>query len=295
LLAIHRLQRVVNDGRFSFQVDLVVESESELLSPSATIQNYDIQHGHALLWGADFFGKEKAGKLVRGGISKSDALQLLFNRQGSLLIGLLGLAMPDYDEEYMQVQLSKPLLAMMAALLVYEGEYTARASEQLVAVEAGIRRNRDRALWKSFEDDAIMNLLRTAVAFKEKPEKQHFQPFNSTAKQIAKHYCHFLKKCMILQYGLSESSDTAMAVAAFVNAQPVAPSLMRPGWWAARLRGGHPGVGGRSVHPQVEVYARQFRWLSDQANSDSIHSRDNGQLADLVAEWKVSGFGCSLK
>ncbi|MDY6822548.1 MAG: nucleotidyltransferase domain-containing protein [Thermodesulfobacteriota bacterium] len=310
LLKMRRIQQAVNDGRFGFQVDLVIESFEELVDPEPTIQNYDIQNYKQWLWGEDIYAcsRHRPRILDPSKIYVADGLKLLFNRLGSLLIGLKELNKSSPKPEYVQVQLSKPLFAMMISLLISEGLYNGRVTEQFKIVCRQKTMEHSHSLWEILDDD-MMALLQMAVVFKKTPEPGHFRPFQVYADFIGKYYYLFLLRFLAWAYDAPDATEEDAILLAFRQHQPVQVDIVSSSWWVAVARYVQTGKSkvrfpSQSVHPLVDVYCEMVRWLGSYVSktgdadcSDSVHGitqKSIEELSALIEKWRNSAYGCKL-
>lgn len=284
MLSLNRIHRKLNDGRFSCSIDLLVVSQRELQDPPPIILHYDIQQSHEWLWGERLLGKELCRILPKDSLSRSDAVQLLLNRLASLIIGLSMLQQKTFDDCYLQVQLSKPLLAMMAAMQVKARCYQVSVKDQLAWAK------------QQWQDAKLLNLMDTAVQFRHDPQLEHFQPYKQTASTIAKYYFTFLKDYISGHYGTSPDSLESLIVA-MRAAQPRQWDMLSPSWWASRLRAARIEVKVRrptyGPHPQVDVYESLLRWMAQYLDNPELINIDDTKL--LINLWKVSGYDCAIK
>lgn len=114
-------------GRFAMkQVDLTLRGEASLRRRSGKLADYDLQHGHRLLWGrSDPCAHMPA--LGPRDIAPFEATWLLRNRGIGLLLARLYLdrgALHDEDRENFYIEVNKAWLAMGDALWVLAGRYT---------------------------------------------------------------------------------------------------------------------------------------------------------------------------
>jgi hypothetical protein len=308
MLALSRILRILNDGRFGCQIDLVIASRRELLDPRASILNYDVQQSHAWLWGEKFFSSTSYRRLDAHRILQSDALQLLLNRQASLMIAFSLLQEGKFEVHYLQVQLAKPLAAMMAAIQIAEQSYTLPIREQLAWIEAGRQEQSSKRLWKVFRDDRLLHLLQQTTEFKHEPQPKHFEPYETNIDTIARSYHLFLQAFLAHHYKQPEETDISDLVATMRSHQPTQIDLCAPSWWASRLRAHQQGVRTRppgiGPHPQVDVYAAQLMWMSRHLRGSGDDWRkwipwlkveeDTNELSSLIGAWKASGYDCRL-
>jgi hypothetical protein len=201
-----------------------------------------------------------------------------------LIIGLSLLASGSPDHTYLQVQLSKPLLAMMAAAQVEAGCYQVAARDQLRWMQTRV------------EAAGLLELLQTAVDFRHAPSPEHFQPFDQTAATIAGHYFEFLTAFMGRHYG-APTQELPSLITAMQNHQPKQWDLIAPSWWACRLRARAAGLRarrpGRGPHPLIDVYAAHLRWM-ERYVAGEVHL-DADELKNMIQAWKISGYDCKLR
>jgi hypothetical protein len=301
LFSISRIQNRINDGRFPFQVDLVVESIQELRQPNPTIQNYDIQNAHKHIWGESFFKNETYYRLPMESVSPADALQLLLNRQASLMIGFAELNKAKRkDIRYLQVQLSKSLCAMLAALTISEGCYQIRAKDQMKWLHSQLKNHEEGGLWEIFQDKELLSLLEANEVFRHTPDRNHFEPFWTTINYIAKQYHAFLFAYMKWHYKLSPESEWKKTLDAFRLAQPMQWDLVSLSWWASWFRRQEACLTIRwpshAPHPQISVYLDHLSWLHGYVfGSRGDKSKQLQELENLISLWKASGYGCHLR
>ncbi len=309
MLALHRIGRRLNDGRFGCQIDLVVVPADELADPPPTLLQFDMQQHYVWLWGQRVFESGGARRLTPDRLSPGDALQLLLNRQASLMIGLSLLRQDPVDGPYLQVQLSKPLFAMMSAVLIAERRYVVPVRRQLELIEADRRQRRSEPLWQVFQDEQVMDLLRVAVRFKHEPKPEHFVPFEENIETIARSYHDFVKTFVAHHYGLPTDGPIGALVDAFCAQQQRRLDILSPPWWACWWRSRSVGLRARrptyAAHPQVDVYAAHLLWMTQHVTgrpqpwraalpaARSCPQRD--ELDVLIDAWKVSGYGCAIR
>ncbi len=309
MLALRRIMQHLNDGRFGCQIDLVVTTNQELRDPDPLILNFDIQQAHLWLWGEKIIESGLGRTLNPNEISRGDALQLLLNRQASLMIGLSMLRKADRNLPYLQVQLSKPLLAMMVAVQIMEGTYRVPVSDQLVWIEAHRNEKASDPLWRPFHDDRFFHLLRESVRFKQAPRPEHFAPYDKSAALISQSYYSFLKTFLAQHYNLPTDSSINDLIIAIRSVQPRQWDLFSIAWWGCRLHAGYRGIvtlpPGHRPHPQVDVYGSHLLWMS-QFVEDHKHDwrrmvhwyrqvKSCDELEILIGAWRVSSYGCRLR
>jgi len=309
MLALRRIMHRLNDGRFGCQIDLIVATDQELRDPDPLILNFDIQHAHTSLWGEKIIESGLLRTLKPNEISRADALQLLLNRQASLMIGLSMLRKANPNLPYLQVQLSKPLLAMMAAVQVMEGTYRVPVSDQLEWIEAHLNEKPADPLWQPFHDNPFFRLLCESVKFKQSPRPEHFAPYDKSAALIAQSYFRFLKTFLAQHYNLPTDSSINDLIVAMRSHQPRHWDLFSIAWWRCRLHAGYGGIvtlpPGHRPHPQVDVYGSHLLWMSQLVEDHKQDWRSMLQwyrqvepcdeLEILIGAWRVSSYGCRLR
>ncbi len=307
LLRLHRIARRLNDGRFDHTVDLEIASLPTLLRPPSTLLETDLRASPRLLWGEDPLAG--LGGSAGGEIRPGDALQLLFNRQASALYGLRLLSREPLNIPYLQVQICKPLLAMMAATLALEGRYVSLASDQLSALLQLLPRQSSDPLWQAFRSPRTLELLETAVRFKSNPEAGHFEPFGETLDEVLRIYQSHLFAALARLCEEPSTGPPERLLKTFRRRQPRSFRLLSLPWWAHAVRSRQAGVSTSlprvDVHPQVDVYIAHTRWLADFLDGASPsqlgHSRllagrsHEERLESLIRSWQASGFGCRLE
>jgi len=312
MVRLYQILKRLNNGRFDFRIDFIISTKSELRSPPPLIVHYDIQQNHEWQWGENFFETESVSPLHPKVISKADVLQLLLNRQASMLIGLSLLKQTNPSTTYLQIQLSKPLSAMLAAVQITNGVYTSSVMSQLEWVKDHRDRFKSDPMWKPFQNEQIMRLLEEFETFKRAPQSGHFSPLKENAQVIAENYHLFLRNYMTRFYELSADVSTEALMSHFCSKQPYQWDLLTPDWWVCRLR---TGIQARVLKPgphlHIGAYAAHFVWvaqfLSSQVSEDSGASRwsdwiswydADSQMNDcdrLIQAWKVSGYGCRVR
>ena len=242
-------------------------------------------------------------------VSQSDALQLLFNRQASLLIGFAELSKTQPDISYLQVQLCKPLFAMMCALLIGERRYVVRVNDQLDLIQIERSSHKNDLLWKIFQNEKVMSLMRTAVDFKHDPKPNHFKSFARSIETIASNYHRFMIMFIMHHYGIPQNSSLEEVIRFFSDHQPLQTDIISPGWWACWLRSRavdvHVRFPRRASHPQVTTYINHTLWMAKYLShktsnqTGSVHDLQFNNLKKdlhkLINTWEVSGYGCRLR
>lgn len=119
------------------QVDLTLRGGGSLRGHSGKLADYDLQHGHLLLWGeADPCAAMP--RLTAGDIAPFEGTWLLRNRGIGLLLARLYLdrgALTEGERENFYIEINKAWLAMGDALWILAGRYTVRYADRAAAFD----------------------------------------------------------------------------------------------------------------------------------------------------------------
>ncbi|MCA9806279.1 MAG: hypothetical protein KC777_30130 [Cyanobacteria bacterium HKST-UBA02] len=307
LARLWRVARRLNDGRFDHAVDLELATADEIRRTPSSIREFDLRSGSRLLWGQDFL----AGLPDSGAWSlrQGDLVQLLFNRLASLLFGLRESAIPVPRIPYLQVQISKPLLSMMAVTLGLEGRYVTDIEEQFHPLESAPGTKGTAPLRLLLGQPEVKGLLEAAVEFKRRPKPDHFLPYGSSLRIVAGSFHGFILRCLQDVYSAGEGCSAQAPVTAFRNRQPEGWRLFTRAWWVQSIRavqaGLRPAPSGWGPHPEVDVYSALALWIDEHVRQEPTrwqkYARANRsedpleEIEILLKKWKSAAFDCRLR
>ncbi|MEM0912991.1 MAG: hypothetical protein AAGK09_00095 [Planctomycetota bacterium] len=278
---IRRWKRLAQGG----VIDLVVKSKADVLAEPRTIAHADLRHDHCWLWGKPILALTPRAESFC--LDRGDALQLLMNRQASLMHGILALSDAD-NHDWVRVQVAKPLFAAMAAALVFTDAYHPSLLEQrrrIDTIPSG-------PLSPLLRQDVFLRHLDESMRFRADPAAVHAAATQESLHEVGVWYCQFVRASMSMHYGQAADAPLDVLIRAMRSRQPRQFDLRLLGWWAC-WRGGHARWPRVDVHPLVDVYAAHLRWMS--AWLQQPQSADRRQLGRLLDRWSFSAYGCRLR
>ena len=197
------------------QVDLTLRGQGTLRRRSGRLADFDLQHGHRLLWGE----ADPCAAMPRLGasdIAPFEGTWLLRNRGIGLLLARLYLdrgGLDDAERENFYIEINKAWLAMGDALWILAGRYTVRYADRAAAFET--LRGQGFA-----QHDALASGYRRACEYKLRPVAEPYPGVDAGAlwESTVSLYSGFF--LWFESRRLGQRFDALPAYAGWLDAQP---------------------------------------------------------------------------